>query len=145
MLAIDTDSMRPTGAWCFRYARGDHDEAVLFGGPVGHSGTAVVHGSSARSQRGGGPGSRLRRGARAPEFSNEYARAKDESAHAHSERIIEIIDRVMEQEVNPNAGRVAIDGLKWIAARMMPKRYGDRIDAHLSGDITVQGSLINGH
>ena len=50
-----------------------------------------------------------------------------------------MIDRVLNGEVNPNAGRVAIDGLKWIAARMLPKRYGDRVDANLTGDIIVHG------
>ena len=72
-----------------------------------------------------------------PEFAQQYARAKDESAHAHSERILEVVDRVLNDEVNPNAARVAIDALKWTAARMMPKRFGDRVDANLSGDITV--------
>ena len=77
-------------------------------------------------------------GGRNPEFVEQYARAKDQSAHAHSERILEIVDRVLDSDVNPNAGRVAIDALKWTAARMQPKRYGDRIEANLSGDITVQ-------
>ena len=44
---------------------------------------------------------------------------------------------VLNDEVNPNAARVAIDALKWTAARMMPRRYGDRIQADLAGDITV--------
>jgi hypothetical protein len=44
---------------------------------------------------------------------------------------------VLNEELNPNAARVAMDGLKWIAARMMPKRYGDRVDANLTGDINV--------
>ena len=74
---------------------------------------------------------------RLPEFSNEYARAKDESAHAHSERILEIVDRVLNEEVNPNAARVVIDALKWTAARMMPRCYGERLNADLTGDITV--------
>ena len=72
-----------------------------------------------------------------PEFAQQYARAKDESAHAHSERILEVIDKVLNEEVNPNAARVALDALKWTAARMQPKRYGDRVDTHLSGDIQV--------
>ena len=72
-----------------------------------------------------------------PEFLNQYTRAKDESAHAHSERILEVIDKVLNEELNPNAARVAMDGLKWIAARMMPKRYGDRVDVNLTGDINV--------
>ena len=73
----------------------------------------------------------------APEFSEQYARAKDESAHAHSERILEVVDRVLSEDVNPNAARVAIDAVKWTASRLLPKRYGDRLDANLTGDITV--------
>ena len=48
-----------------------------------------------------------------------------------------MIDKVLNEEVNPNAARVALDALKWTAARMQPKRYGDRVDTHLSGDIQV--------
>ena len=71
------------------------------------------------------------------EFSERYARAKDESADAHAERILETIDRVLDEDVNPNAGRVAIDGLKWVASKLKPKRYGERIRADLVGDIIV--------
>ena len=46
------------------------------------------------------------------------------------------MDSVLAEEVNPNAARVAIDALKWTASRLLPKRYGDRLDVQ-HGDINV--------
>ncbi len=71
------------------------------------------------------------------EFSERYTRAKDESADAHAERIMEIAEQAMSADVNPNAARVAIDAYKWVASKLKPKRYGERIRADLAGDITV--------
>ncbi len=48
-----------------------------------------------------------------------------------------LIDRMFAGELSPNAVRVALQNMQWRAARKNPKRYGDRIDANLSGDITV--------
>ena len=40
-------------------------------------------------------------------------------------RLQEIIDAVIDGRIDPNAGRVAIDGLKWTSAKLAPKKYGD--------------------
>ncbi len=69
-------------------------------------------------------------------FAQQYARAKDETADAMSEDILDIADDVTE---DPQSRRVRIDARKWIASKLKPKKYGDKLDvnAELRGSITV--------
>lgn len=62
-----------------------------------------------------------------PEFLEQYARAKKESADSDADKIEHIAEMVLAGEVEPNAGRVAIDAYKWTSSRKEPKKYGDRI------------------
>ena len=45
-------------------------------------------------------------------------------------------------KLEPNAGRVAIDALKWIASKLKPRQYGDRsrMDLTASLDVTTRAS-----
>lgn len=61
-------------------------------------------------------------------FSDRYARATQERADLQAERIEEIGQQVLDGDVEPNAGKVAIDALKWAASKLKPKKYGDRLD-----------------
>lgn len=60
-----------------------------------------------------------------PYFSEQYARAKEESADAIAEDIQELADAVLAGHVDPNAARVALDAKKWSASKLKPKKYGD--------------------
>lgn len=62
------------------------------------------------------------------EFSELYARAREERAELIAEDVIEIADT----EADANKARVRIDARKWAAAKLNPKRYGDKI-AHVGG------------
>lgn len=68
-----------------------------------------------------------------PVLSSEYARAREARGHHYGERVAELCLKVERGEMPPDAARVAIDGYKWVAGRMTPKVYGDRIAAELSG------------
>lgn len=58
------------------------------------------------------------------EFSEQYARAKEESADALVEEMLDIAD---DQEEHPQSRRVRIDTRKWISSKLKPKKYGDKI------------------
>lgn len=76
-------------------------------------------------------------------FSEQYARAKEESADAMSEEILDIADdgrndwmtitrgdtdiEVVNHEV-VNRSKLRVDTRKWIMAKMKPKKYGDKLD-----------------
>lgn len=64
--------------------------------------------------------------ARDESFSRDYARAVQARAMAHADRILDVSQAVLAGKVAPEAARVALDGMKWTASRLLPKLYGDR-------------------
>lgn len=60
------------------------------------------------------------------DFQAQYARARENSAHASADLIQELADRARDGDLEPNAARVAIDAHKWLAGKRKPKVYGDR-------------------
>ncbi len=57
------------------------------------------------------------------EFSERYARARQAQAHALAMDVVRIAD----EEPDPARARVRCDARKWVAARLDPKNYGDRM------------------
>ncbi len=76
------------------------------------------------------------------EFQQMYARARQDAADTLADQIRELAGRVERGELEPNAGRVAIDALKWIASKLKPREYGDRaqLDVAASLDVTTRVS-----
>lgn len=83
------------------------------------------------------------------QFSEQYARAKQESADAMAEEILDIADNgtndwetielengyekeVINHEVLARS-RLRVDTRKWLMAKMKPKKYGDKIDMTTNG------------
>jgi len=62
------------------------------------------------------------------EFSSHYARACEIRAEGFAEEIVEIADT----EKDASVARNRIDARKWVAAKLLPKRYGDSVT--LKGD-----------
>lgn len=65
-------------------------------------------------------------------FSDNYVRAREAQADFHADEVIDIADT----EADPNKARVRIDARKWVAGKMRPKVYGDRLQ--LDGDMNVR-------
>lgn len=72
-----------------------------------------------------------------PDFLNKYVRAKDDSSDALADDIQNISDDVLAGRYEPNAARVAIDAKKWIASKLKPKKYGDKLDMTTNGKDVV--------
>ena len=77
-----------------------------------------------------------------PEFLSQYARAKEESADALAEEIMDIADDSLHSIVGgkdsgDNARiqsyRLKVDTRKWIMSKMKPKKYGDKMDHTTNG------------
>jgi hypothetical protein len=83
-----------------------------------------------------------------PEFLKQYETAKEESADLHAEDMLDIADNGsndwMAANDPENAGyrsngehiqrsRLRVDTRKWIASKLKPKKYGDRVQAELTG------------
>ena len=64
-----------------------------------------------------------------------YEDAKISRAHFHAAKIEEIIEEVELGNIDPQVARVSIDARKWLAAKMYPKFFSDRVQ--LQHDVTV--------
>lgn len=62
-------------------------------------------------------------------FLQRYTRAREQQADLYADEIIEIADT----EEDSNRARVRIDARKWKAARMSPKKYGDKVQTEHTG------------
>lgn len=65
-----------------------------------------------------------------PEFSAQYARAREEQAESQVDKIIEIAD---DPTIKADDKRVRIDARKWHAEKMKPKKYGPVTKTELTG------------
>jgi hypothetical protein len=88
------------------------------------------------------------------QFRARYARAREAQAEAYADEILEIAhdgrNDWMERrakgggkDMAPNhelvlRSRLRVDALKWIMSKMVPKKYGDRIEHEVSADMAVK-------
>ena len=54
----------------------------------------------------------------------QYVRAQQRRAEKWAEEIVEIADDAPKDDVNK--ARLQVDARKWIASKLLPKKYGDR-------------------
>jgi len=80
-----------------------------------------------------------------PEFKQQYDIAKQECAEMYSEEIIEIADDTANDyqekdedghaKLNPEnvqRSRLRVDARKWVAAKLKPNKFGDKIQQELT-------------
>ncbi len=65
--------------------------------------------------------------AKHPDFVEQYARAKEDSADSRADQVEEIAEKVLNGDYDPQAARVAIDAFKWTSGKHKPKKYGDKV------------------
>ncbi len=90
-----------------------------------------------------------------PEFSNKYARAKEDQAEFLAEEMLEIADdsskdtttnergKPIEDKEWTNRSRLRVDTRKWIASKLKPKKYGDKLDVTTDGEKIATPIIIN--
>lgn len=64
-----------------------------------------------------------------PMFAEQYARARDEQAETLADEITFIADT----EEDVQRARVRIDARKWVAGKLKPKKYGEKIQQEVTG------------
>lgn len=78
------------------------------------------------------------------EFCKQYARAKEESADAMAEEILDLSDGAIDiikkgaekkSSALGQAVRLQVDTRKWIMSKMKPKKYGDKLDLTSDGKV----------
>ncbi len=68
------------------------------------------------------------------ELRDQYARAKQDHADAIFDECIDIADN---HKSDVHRARLMIDTRKWMAGKIKPKVYSDKLDLKVEGDITV--------
>lgn len=64
------------------------------------------------------------------ELANQYARAREEQADAIFDDVKDIADMAKPEDVQ--VARLRIDARKWMAGKLRPKKYGEKLE--LSGN-----------
>lgn len=72
-------------------------------------------------------------------FQTQYALAREEAADLFAEEINEIVDSCPPIMEEIQKARLQVDAKKWIACKLKPKKYGDRIA--VDGDIILRAGL----
>jgi transposase-like protein len=92
-----------------------------------------------------------------PQFSEQYERARQEQAEAFAQEIIEIADNgTNDTYVDENGNKktdwdvlgrskLRVDARKWIASKLLPKKYGDlvRLTGADAGPVAFQLERID--
>lgn len=66
-----------------------------------------------------------------PEFAPKYAQSRESQADFMDDRILDVADASTDKTAN--ADRVRIGAYQWRAARLQPKKYGDKVHKEITG------------
>lgn len=74
-------------------------------------------------------------------LSEEYARAQETRGESVAENIPVVVEKLLAGDITSDVARVAIDAYKWHSSKLMPRKYGDKIQTEHSGGVTT--TVIN--
>lgn len=77
------------------------------------------------------------------QLRDNYARAREAQGDADADKINHIARGVLSGEYEPAAANVAINALKWTAAKRQPKKYSDKLDLNHSGGIQIERVVVD--
>lgn len=72
-----------------------------------------------------------------PSLNSYYLLSQQSRGELYVDEIVNIADT----EIDPQRARVQIDARKWYASKVIPKKYGDRLDLNVSGSIDIASAL----
>jgi len=65
------------------------------------------------------------------EFSEHYMQAREAAGFSHADRVADVAVRALDEGLDPQVARAAMDGFKWAAERMSPKKHSPRQEVDL--------------
>lgn len=80
-----------------------------------------------------------------PDFQAQYARACEIRSDYYAERVASVARKVETGKLDSDRGRVAMDGYKWTASRLNPKKWGetrDIVQVNTQVNATSEGPMI---
>jgi hypothetical protein len=71
-----------------------------------------------------------------------YARAREERADLLAKEILEIADAPCKDAVEVAHARNRLDTRKWLASKLAPRKYGDRVEHDIKGGMNFQPQIL---
>lgn len=71
-------------------------------------------------------------------FRTHYLRAREAAGFSHADSIMVVAEKIATEGMEPNAGRVIIDAMKWSAERMAQRHHSPKQEIENSGTVTVR-------
>lgn len=68
------------------------------------------------------------------EFQEQYARAKQLQAELMAEEILELADDPNTESGQVQRSKLQVETRKWLMSKLLPRKYGDRIDVTSNGE-----------
>jgi hypothetical protein len=65
-----------------------------------------------------------------PERSEAWRQAKEMAANYHADKVQEAAEDVVTGKLDPNSARAAIQAHQWLAARLSPRQWGDKLEVN---------------
>lgn len=62
-------------------------------------------------------------------FSEQYTQARQKQADSYADMILDEAFNSHDAQI----GRLRVDALKWVASKLAPKRYGDKVEVEQTG------------
>ena len=62
-------------------------------------------------------------------FFEQYAQARQKQADSYADMILDEAFNTHDAQI----GRLRVDALKWVASKLAPKRYGDKVEVEQTG------------
>jgi hypothetical protein len=86
---------------------------------------------------------------RHPEFALQYAQARSDAAEAFAEEILDIADELPPMTADGKYDsaavqhqRLRVDTRKWIASKLRPKKYGEKLDVEHAGNVGLTVNVV---
>lgn len=67
------------------------------------------------------------------DFRDRYACAREAQGDTKFDQVGDMAHMAVRGQVEPQAAKVFIDAIKWQAAKLAPKKYGDKVTTELTG------------
>jgi hypothetical protein len=76
------------------------------------------------------------------DFSDMYARAREERADRLFEELFEIADKPCTNQVEVQQQRNRLDTRKWALSKLAPRKYGDRLEHDHKGGLDFRPAIL---
>ena len=72
------------------------------------------------------------------DFSDKYARAREARSFRRAESVDAIMAKVRRGALDPAAGRLLLDAIRWQTAKENGRVFGERVDLNHAGKVTLE-------